>query len=131
VLAVETVDTGIRINGRDPGRLELHEPGQRSNRERCPDPRLRPLGAVLREHVFEVGLLLSSPCLSGAGQNLTPGGGRVARRVATEGPLDRHQVLEQWNAITDRTGAAYPRSMREELAGFAARASTTGPPAAH
>lgn len=124
VLAVEAADGGIRINAVAPlAWTPMSQAGGRTGST------AQILGAdrfaeFLPEHVSEVVLLLSHPDCPAQGQILTAGGGRVAEVMVAEtygyrgAPLECHELLQRWDTITSREGVTYPRSMREELAGF-------------
>jgi len=124
VLAVEAADSGIRINAVAPlAWTPMSQAGGRTGST------AQILGAdrfaeFLPGHVSEVMVLLSHPDCPAQGQILTAGGGRVAEVMIAEthgyrgSPLEWHELLQRWDAITDHAGVTYPRSMREELAGF-------------
>lgn len=124
VLAVEAADTGILVNGVAP--LAWTPMSAAGGRTGSTAQILGPdrFEKFLPDYVSEVVMLLSHPGCPAHGQILTAGGGRVAEvmmaetRGYTGDPLNWQGLLDQWDTICDRTRVVYPRSMREELAGF-------------
>ena len=124
VLAVEAADSGIRVNAVAP--LAWTPMSQAGGRTGSTAQILGPerFEQFLPEHVSEVVMLLSHPDCPAQGQTLTVGGGRVAEvtiaetRGYTGEPLGWRGLLARWETICDRAGVSYPRSLREELAGF-------------